>query len=751
MIGPPPPSLEKTTPTSPNPSTTPTIVGQAAAGSLIKVYKTVGLLGGTGRAGDRGAARQPRPDGDRRARVRPRATAPPPKPKAWSPPAPRDLLHAGRSPASATAAGRRRQRRPARRWRDDRRRTPPAANPANPAVAARTESSTSSRRSRSPSARPSRPACGGRSSASPTSTGQPGTKFFCRVDRQPWKGCTSPVKVSEAEARASRLLGQGGQRRRHPCCPPRSSARSRWSPDDRPLARGGPGGGLHPGRAAGRGGDGRRRHGRGRDAGDRHPAGPAENQPRKRRTSARPAGCSSASPTNCATGSPSKKVPPAKSPSKPTFATPPAAARRRWRPAARRSNATSPTNARPPRALAKETNPATTTGVASQVFSGLSSSQIFTYVPSAANATYVKATLQFPDPTNAGSPLDHLRAGRASATPPWGTEMSRRDEGQAGFTIVEVLVAILIVSIAAMTTFTLLSAATRNAQRAEASQVALEYAEQELELLRSMEDKNLALTAAPSSSTNANSPNNRVSNGTFALVRGSRSATTATSSSTAAASTAAVTSPEGPSAPARPASPAATSAAGSTATSSGATTKNAPKPTAPGNRTTNRSSSRCASTPRRNQAAERGYVEVQSNFVSPTDNKESDPLPGANGKVITAQQFFLTDTPCSASGSTVTAGTDREPPAPQHARDLRQRPADRHDQRRARRPGARQPAGPRSRRRQQPGQVRLRQRLLPRHLARRRHRGPDPQRRHQRLPLHPDRARPTPSRRSTAG
>jgi type II secretory pathway pseudopilin PulG len=53
----------------------------------------------------------------------------------------------------------------------------------------------------------------------------------------------------------------------------------------------------------------------------------------------------------------------------------------------------------------QETSPATTTGVASQVFSGLSSSQVFTYVPSVANATYVKATLQFPDPTNAGSPL----------------------------------------------------------------------------------------------------------------------------------------------------------------------------------------------------------------------------------------------------------------------------------------------------------------------------------------------------------
>lgn len=53
----------------------------------------------------------------------------------------------------------------------------------------------------------------------------------------------------------------------------------------------------------------------------------------------------------------------------------------------------------------KETSPATTTGLAKPIFSGLTSNQIFTYVPSAANATYVKATLQIPDPTDAGSPL----------------------------------------------------------------------------------------------------------------------------------------------------------------------------------------------------------------------------------------------------------------------------------------------------------------------------------------------------------
>lgn len=45
VIGPPPPTLEKTVPASPNPSTTPTIVGKAADGALVKIYKTFDCSG----------------------------------------------------------------------------------------------------------------------------------------------------------------------------------------------------------------------------------------------------------------------------------------------------------------------------------------------------------------------------------------------------------------------------------------------------------------------------------------------------------------------------------------------------------------------------------------------------------------------------------------------------------------------------------------------------------------------------------
>jgi hypothetical protein len=51
-------------------------------------------------------------------------------------------------------------------------------------------------------------------------------------------------------------------------------------------------------------------------------------------------------------------------------------------------------------------------------------------------------------------------------------------------------------------------------------------------------------------------------------------------------------------------------------------------------------------------SAQRGYVEVQSDFIDPTDSKAKDPIAGAGGTVVTAQQFYLTDTPCSGGAFT---------------------------------------------------------------------------------------------------
>jgi prepilin-type N-terminal cleavage/methylation domain-containing protein len=230
--------------------------------------------------------------------------------------------------------------------------------------------------------------------------------------------------------------------------------------------------------------------------------------------------------------------------------------------------------------------------------------------------------------------------------------MDRRGNTEAGFTIVEVLVAILILAIGAMTTFTLLSAATRNAQRAKASQVALEYAEQELEFLRSKKTEELAMEATPEPSTNVLSPNYRVTGGKFSLSR----------------------EPAGPTSPVMVVNGGSLYGGG---TVKGGTVRPGPEKFTNGDVSGKvyryvvwRNDEKCGEacpgkqdykqivvavkldTPA-NQTAERGYVEVQSNFVDPTDNAKNDPLPGSNHSVVTAQQFFLTDTPCSSSGVTV--------------------------------------------------------------------------------------------------
>lgn len=224
---------------------------------------------------------------------------------------------------------------------------------------------------------------------------------------------------------------------------------------------------------------------------------------------------------------------------------------------------------------------------------------------------------------------------------------------ESGFTIVEVLVAILIVSIAAMTTFTLLSEATQNVQRAKASQVALEYAEQELEFLRSMEDKKLALTGTPNHVSQPLNPNYRVndSKSTFALQRsplGNEQKLVYNTGSYYGGGeiTTGVVNP------------------GPTNFTSGDVSgkvyryivwrndEKCAETTCPGKQDYKQIVVAVRLDTPPNQPGERGYVEVQSNFINPSDTKENDPLPNSEGKVITAQQFFLTDTPCAAGGST---------------------------------------------------------------------------------------------------
>ncbi|HEU4739704.1 MAG TPA: type II secretion system protein [Solirubrobacterales bacterium] len=88
-------------------------------------------------------------------------------------------------------------------------------------------------------------------------------------------------------------------------------------------------------------------------------------------------------------------------------------------------------------------------------------------------------------------------------------------------TLIEVLVASIILALAAMATFGVLAAATRNAQRAQATQVALDKAQEEMEKLHTLSYDELALTVAPAHVNNPLNPNYRYvdSTGEFAVKR----------------------------------------------------------------------------------------------------------------------------------------------------------------------------------------------------------------------------------------
>ena len=223
-------------------------------------------------------------------------------------------------------------------------------------------------------------------------------------------------------------------------------------------------------------------------------------------------------------------------------------------------------------------------------------------------------------------------------------------DSEAGFTITEVLVAILILSIGAMTTFSLLSAATRNAQRAKASQVALEYAEQELEYLRSLQNEELALTKSPPPSTSELNPNYRVTNHTFALTRSPLGdyETLVVNGDPAYGNTEVKGGVVAP---------------GPIPFSNGdvegkvyryivwRNDAKCPEASCPGSQDYKQIIVAVKLNAPPSQAADRGYFEVQSNFIDPTENSESNPQPSSNGSVV-AEQFFLTDTPCSSTGAT---------------------------------------------------------------------------------------------------
>jgi type II secretory pathway pseudopilin PulG len=229
-----------------------------------------------------------------------------------------------------------------------------------------------------------------------------------------------------------------------------------------------------------------------------------------------------------------------------------------------------------------------------------------------------------------------------------------RDE--TGLTMIEVMVATIVLVMGAMATFGILVTATKNAQRAKASQTVLHLAQEEMERMRSLSYSQLAITEVPTVSSNPKNPNSRIVGSTFALQK-----------STLAEPEPLVVDPEGisPESPFNVGSPEGGGVSGTVyryvvwRNDDGCPETQCPgddykqlivavKPSTPGN-----------------QTGERGYVEVQSEFVDPDelpepptpdpdpdDEGEPEPDPGSD---VTAQQFFLSDTPCAKTGTTVRA------------------------------------------------------------------------------------------------
>ena len=234
--------------------------------------------------------------------------------------------------------------------------------------------------------------------------------------------------------------------------------------------------------------------------------------------------------------------------------------------------------------------------------------------------------------------------------------MAARARKEAGFTMVEVLIATLVLVLGALATFGMLSTAAKNTQRAKATQVAQNRGQQELEALRGLTFQEIAMEATPEHSGDPLDPNYRVNsaNGTFAISReplGGYSKMVVNGGSLYGESGEEGVITGGAIDP------------GPVHFTSGDVSGDIYRYVVwvddatcgvdcPGTQDFKQVTIAIKLDTPGNQAGQRGYVELQSNIVDPEDSSANDPIPDADGNVVTAQQFFLSDTPCAASGET---------------------------------------------------------------------------------------------------
>ena len=213
----------------------------------------------------------------------------------------------------------------------------------------------------------------------------------------------------------------------------------------------------------------------------------------------------------------------------------------------------------------------------------------------------------------------------------------------AGFTVVEGLIAAMLLVIAAAALMTTLAGARNATYRGEQSQVANDIAQRELEALRAIPFTQLALTSTPAHSNNQSDPRWRVSSGNFALSRdGSNPAPMVVNGGTLVKGgtvTGGTVTP-GPQS--------FTSGDVSGTIQRFIVWQNDPRCpdlTCPGAQ----DFKRAIVTVSLNTTASGGahqYIELQSDAINPTDSVSSNPNIGQFGTPTVAQQFWLTDRRC---------------------------------------------------------------------------------------------------------
>jgi type II secretory pathway pseudopilin PulG len=90
---------------------------------------------------------------------------------------------------------------------------------------------------------------------------------------------------------------------------------------------------------------------------------------------------------------------------------------------------------------------------------------------------------------------------------------------QEGFTIVEVLIAALILVLGSLAVFMTFSGAVKNVQRGKEAQVGLSIAQREMEKVRSLPYDQILLKTTPVKSAVTTNPNNRINGTTFNINR----------------------------------------------------------------------------------------------------------------------------------------------------------------------------------------------------------------------------------------